>query len=100
MVLYNLSNVTAANNTLQILHAVNVDLTGQMFSIMVILLIFVVMIVAFSRQIEPQGAVLTAGFLTSIITILLWLAGFAPFQAVIYMVVITTIAMGATIIMS
>ncbi len=98
-IIYNISNISAANNTVQILQAVDKDLTGGVFSIFVVMIIFIVLIMQFSKDSDPQGAILAASFLTTIISIMFFAGGFVPLIAVIYMIIITVLAMGVKIIL-
>lgn len=92
MVLYNLTNITAANSTVGIIQSINIDLTGGSFSFMLIITLFAILFVYNSKERGAEGAFLAASFLTSIMTGLLFLAGVVGFSILITVIIVTVIA--------
>jgi len=96
--LYNLSNISAANSTLGILQKIDTDLTGGVLSLLIVFSIFFILFITFSKQMDAQGALLGTAFLSTIVIGLFYLAGFASFLAFLYCLIILVIAMGIKII--
>lgn len=75
--MYNLTNITDANSTLQMIQAINTDLTGGVFIMLMLLSLFVIILINMSFF-NPSSAFMVAGFIVSVISGLLWVAELLP----------------------
>ena len=99
MVIYNLTNIAAANSTAGIMQAINIDLTGGFFSIFLVLIIMSILFIYNSQDRSPANAFLASSFLTTIIAGLFFIGGFVGFQILLTMIIITVLATMAAILM-
>lgn len=83
---YNLTNFTASNNPLELAIASNQLVGGWMFTL-IVLLIYVISFIALKRY-ETKYAMLTAGFVTFVLSVSLWGAGVVGDGTVIVVLVI------------
>lgn len=87
---YNMSNVTNANSTLEIITAVSSDLTGGIFIILMIVALFVIIFVNLSYY-HVSSSLAVASYLTAIIGGFLWLAGLVPLKILIMLLILPII---------
>lgn len=76
--MFNFSNVTAANNTIDMISAINTDITGGWFIILLVISIFVIIFINQSYY-HTKHALLMAGFISAIVVNMFWWAGMVPY---------------------
>lgn len=86
MVLYNLSTVVLSNSTLEVITAINNDLTNGLFMILSIVALFLIYLLN-TEYIDFPTAFLGASFITNVMAGFLWLAGLLP----LYIMLITLV---------
>lgn len=87
---YNFTNLTNANSTLEQIIEIDKHFTGGFFSILIILSFFVILLV----KMLPYGArqsFATASFISSVISALLWISGFTNILPMIITLIMTII---------
>jgi hypothetical protein len=89
---YNLTNVTNANTTLDILKAIDKDMLGGTFAIMMLVSLGIILFINYGFK-SPKEAFLMTGFFVSIIAGLMWLAGMIPFFIAVFALILPFIGL-------
>ena len=89
----NFTNITAANNTLEIVQAINTEFMNGLFFTLALLAIGMIIFITVSARHMAKEAFLFTAFFISIIGGLLWLAGLVPFYVVLIALFLPMIAM-------
>lgn len=92
----NFTNITNANSTLQMLQQVNVDLTGGVFIMLLVIALFAIMLINFIYY-NVSAAFLVAAVFTNLVSGMLWMAGMVPFTIFIVTLVLTPIGAWLTL---
>ena len=92
MTIINFSNFTAANSTVQYIQAVNTDLTGGWFGILIVIALFTVLFIRLMYY-NIAAAFLAAGFITATLSTLLWMVGIVPLFVLIITLILPMIGM-------
>jgi len=79
--MYNTTNITAANNLLEIGSSVN-ELSGGYFFPLAMLILFIVYLAVFKKQ-EFKNVLLIASFSMSVISIIMFILGYVGYQFII-----------------
>lgn len=88
--MYNFTNITNANSTLDIIQAINTDFTGGLFIILMLVALFVIILTNLSYH-NLGAAFVVAGFVTSTLTGLLWMAELVPMFALIIAMILPAV---------
>ena len=91
MTLYNLSNISTSNSTLDIIKYINLDLTHGMLLGIVLIVLFFVMLLSYNVG-DFKLSLLIVSFFMVILTGLFWLSGLIPFFYLIFALAILVIA--------
>lgn len=90
---YNLTNFTGSNNLFELSVASN-DLTGGLFFVLVVALIFVISFVSMKRF--PAGsAFVSASFITFVLSTVLWVVGLVPVYVLVVVFVLLLLSVSA-----
>jgi len=95
MTIYNLTNITWANSTLEQLQAINVDLTGGFFAMLLVFALFIIIFINLSFY-NISAAFMVASFFATVISGLMWLAGFVPLLIFVMAIILTVISVPLT----
>lgn len=89
--IYDLTNVTSANNIFEIVKEVNI-LSGNLFAILMLTAVFLIIFIVF-KVYDTKKTFVAASAVTSFIGILLWTIGFIPFYIIYFPVVALAISL-------
>ena len=78
MVVYNLTNLTDANNLFEYLEAVN-SLTSGLYAVSILLVLFLLMFMVFKHH-ETKNVFVGASFMMSIMAVLFYFSGFVSIE--------------------
>lgn len=87
----NLTQISNTTDIYNILQIVNVDFTGGFYVLFVLIGFLIILFTNFGDQ-NPKDAFLVSSFLTTMVTGLFWLAGFAPTNLMIGSIVLVFIS--------
>ena len=87
MPLYNLTNFTAINSTVEQLQWVNTELTGGLFGILIVIALFAILIMRLMYY-NFSVAFLAASFMTATLSIFIWLLDLIPTYALIIVMIL------------
>ena len=90
MAIYNFTNIVLANTTLEQFAAVNTDLTGGLYTILILVALFVIMMINLSYM-SLSGSFLTSSFMCAVIGSLFWIAGLVPLYVMIVLLILPVI---------
>lgn len=91
MVYYDLTNITAANTTYELIRYINIDLTVGMLGIMMIVALFFIILINMSFY-EAKHFFLIATFFITIIAGLAWIAGLVTMFVLIGCIILLVIS--------
>lgn len=93
--MYDFVNITAANNTIELINAINMDWTGGVFGILILVVAGIVIFINLSFY-GTKEAFLFASFYASIMAGLAWLSGLVG----IYIFVISVVILFVTVLLA
>jgi len=93
MTLYNFTNITNSNSTLQIVEALNLDFTGGWFIILFLIALTVILLINYTAG-EFKETFLAVSFMMVLITGLFFIAGLVPVMVIIFALFMMIIALG------
>jgi len=91
MTYYNLTHLWESNSTLEVITAVNTDLTGQWFALFIVISLFIIILTNLSR-LPFQSSFLFSTFFINIIAGLLWVSGLLPIYVFVVSLLLVFIA--------
>lgn len=86
--MYNLTLITQANTTLQVLDAIDLAIYGGAFFVFALVALFIILMINASFY-PAKDFMLFASFFVSIIAGLLWVAGLVPFYAALVAILLS-----------
>lgn len=94
--MYNLTEITTANDTLQFVQKVNVNLMGNWLGVMILMVLYVIVFLAFLSQTrQPVRSMTGAAFISLGLSILMFLLGLVPMLAIYISAIILAAGLAA-----
>jgi len=95
--IYNLDNVTQANNLWEFTREIN-TLTGNLFGVLFLFVIFLIVFITFSKM-DIKRTFVISSFVTSFIGVLFWSIGFIQFAILLIPISVLVISIFVLLIM-